>query len=32
MLSLKMQEEIKRVLELSPFVVDVLVNRRKVAG
>jgi hypothetical protein len=28
----EMQEEIKRVLESSPFVIDVLVNRRKVAG
>jgi hypothetical protein len=32
MLSLKMQEEIMRVLESTPFVIDVLVNRRKVAG
>jgi hypothetical protein len=32
MLSLKMPEEIKRVLESSPFVIEVLVYRRKVAG
>lgn len=28
----EMLEEIKRVLESSPFVIEVLVNRRKVAG
>jgi hypothetical protein len=32
MLSLKMQEEIMKVLELSPFVIDVLLNQRKIAG
>jgi len=32
MLSLEMQEEVKRVLESSPFVVDVLVDKREVAG